>query len=41
MGEEAAPCRSKRHRAVFFFLKKRKEKKSFESDPKMGYDNDR
>jgi len=36
---EAAPCRSKRHRAVFFFFfffKKRKTK--FGSDPKLGYD---
>jgi len=34
---EAAPCRSKRHRAVFFFFKKRKTK--FGSDPKLGYDS--
>jgi len=33
--EEAAPCRSKRHHAVFF-LKNRK--KNFGSDPKMSYD---
>jgi hypothetical protein len=36
-GEEAAQCRSKRHRAGFFFLKKRKTK--FGSDPKLGYDS--
>jgi len=33
---EAEPCRSKRHRVVFF-LKKRKTK--FGSDPKLGYDS--
>jgi len=34
---EAAPCRSKWHRAVFFFFKKRKTK--FGSDPKLSYDS--
>jgi hypothetical protein len=28
MGEEAAPCRSKQHRAVFFFFKEKKRKKN-------------
>jgi len=34
--EEAAQCRSKQHRAGFFFLKKRKK---IGSDPKMGHDS--
>jgi len=39
-GEEAAQCRSKRHRAVFFcfcFFEEKENK--FGSDPKIGYDN--
>jgi len=36
--EEAARCRSKRHRAGFFFLKKRKEEKKNGIDPKIDYD---
>jgi len=38
-GEEAAPCRSKRHRAIFFFHSFKKRKTKFRSDPKLGYDN--
>jgi hypothetical protein len=37
-GEEAAQCRSKRHRAGFFFFRKGKK---IWGDPKMGYDTRR
>jgi len=36
---EAAPCHSKRHRAVFFFFFFKKRKTKFGSDPKLSYDN--
>jgi hypothetical protein len=38
-GEEAAPCRSKKHRAVCLFFFFEEKENEFGSDPKMGYDN--
>jgi hypothetical protein len=38
-GEEAAPCRSKKHRAVCLFFFSEEKENEFGSDQKMGYDN--